>query len=616
MLTSQAALELILQAKDEASGILSGLGGALGDLGGIAGGIATGGLALAGAAVAGIAAGAGAAAVDVWNFSQDSQYAMKLFSAQTGIAGADLDTFREVARDVYAAGLGESIEEVTAVMGEAHTILGETDEALEDATRRAITLADTFELDVAESLGIVSTMMSAGLVESSEQAFDTITTGFQMGLDRAGDFQDTVREYSSDFDRAGFAADEMLSMLSAGLEAGAYNTDVIADGVREFGIRFGGAEESAGKALDAIGLDSEKLFQLYSEGRLTTAEAMEVVTGALGGVEDATLLAQTGAALFGSKWEDVGGEVFLAAGDAIGGIEGIEGATDRAGTAMETGLGAALERLHRTFETSFAPLGDEIGAIVDDAGPYLDQLGQWLGEKVPEGIEWLHEKWDDLQPTVNWFREEFKGFTTAVLPPLREGWDDLREGGEWIAETWRQDLQPALEKLALALGLNIDETGGFGEIIGELAGSSVWALLEGGIMMVKWAIDLLTIATDAVGNTINGLRGTIDWFQDQMDALAGMSLPDWLMPGSATPFETGLRGIADAIGGMPDLSFGGIGAGAGLPAMAGMGGGGNVTVTIHNHYGAGSVRDDADIEEIARRQQEMLQLRGVRSFAV
>ena len=150
MITSQAALELILQAKDEASSILGGVGDALGGLGGIAAGVATGGLALAGAAVAGIAAGAGAAALDVWNFSRDSQEALKLFSAQTGITGGDLAGFRDVARDVYAAGMGESIEEVTAVMGEAHTVLGETDEALAETTRRALTMASTFELDVAE----------------------------------------------------------------------------------------------------------------------------------------------------------------------------------------------------------------------------------------------------------------------------------------------------------------------------------------------------------------------------------------------------------------------------------------------------------------------------------
>jgi len=614
MITSQAALELILQAKDEASSILGGVGDALGGLGGIAAGVATGGLALAGAAVAGIAAGAGAAALDVWNFSRDSQEALKLFSAQTGITGDDLAGFRDVARDVYAAGLGESIGEVTDVMGEAHTVLGETDEALADATRRALTLASTFELDVAESLGIVSTMMSAGLVESSEEAFDIITTGFQMGINRAGDFQDTLREYSSDFERAGFEADEMLSMLNAGLEEGAYNTDVIADGIREFGIRFAGAEESAGKALDAIGLNSQELFQLYSEGKVTSAEAMEIVSGALGDVDDATLQAQAGAALFGTKWEDVGGQVFLAAGEAIGGIEGIEGATDQAGTTMDTGLGAALERLQRTFQTSFAPLGDEIGRIVDSAGPYLDDLGQWLGEKVPEAIVWLQEKWVELQPTVDWFKEQFGEFSTSVLPRLRRGWDDIREGGEWIANLWERDLGPALAELADALGLDVRHGDSLGGTIGNIAG----IIVQVGIVDL---IEAIALAMDIMASSARGLTKAVDWVKDRiqdlrdaLDGLGGLDLPDWLTPGSPTPFEIGLRGIADAIGGMPDLSFGGMG--AGLPALAGAGGGGSVTITIENHYGAGSVRDDRDIEEIARRQQEMLQLRGVRTFEV
>ena len=615
MITSQAALELILQAKDEASSILGGVGDALGGLGGIAAGVATGGLALAGAAVAGIAAGAGAAALDVWNFSRDSQEALKLFSAQTGITGDDLAGFRDVARDVYAAGMGESIEEVTAVMGEAHTVLGETDEALAETTRRALTMASTFELDVAESLGIVSTMMSAGLVESSEQAFDVMTTGFQMGLNRAGDFQDTVREYSSDFERAGIGADEMLSMLNAGLEAGAYNTDVVADGIREFGIRFAGAEESAGAALDAIGLNSQELFQLYSEGKLTTAEAMELVSGALGDVDDVTLQAQAGAALFGTKWEDVGGQVFLAAGDAIEGIEGIEGATDQAGTTMDTGLGAALERLQRTFQTSFAPLGDEIGRIVDQAAPYLDDLGQWLGEKVPEGIEWLQEKWIELQPTVDWFKEQFGDFTASVLPHLREGWDKLREGGEWIADLWKDDLGPALRELGDALGLDVEHGDSLGGTIGNIGG----IIVQVGIVNL---INGITLAMDLMAGGARGVAGAVQWAKDQirnlrdaLDGLGTLDLPDWLTPGSPTPFETGLRGIADAIGGMPDLSLG-FGGGMGMPALAGAGGGGNVTITIENHYGAGSVRDDRDIEEIARRQQEMLQLRGVRSFEV
>jgi len=615
MITSQAALELILQAKDEASSILGGVGDALGGLGGIAAGVATGGLALAGAAVAGIAAGAGAAAVDVWNFSQDSQYAMKLFSAQTGITGDDLAGFRDVARDVYAAGLGESIGEVTDVMGEAHTILGETDEALAETTRRALTMASTFELDVAESLGIVSTMMSAGLVESSEEAFDIITTGFQMGLNRAGDFQDTLREYSSDFERLGFDADQTLTILNAGLEAGAYNTDVIADGFREMGIRLMEGGDTVTAAFDAMGLDFEAMQASVAAGDESWGDYTNGIIGGLASITNEVDRQAAGVAIFGTKWEDIGGDVFMAAAVAKQGIDDIAGATDQAGETMDQGLGAALERLHRTFQTSFAPLGDEIGRIVDDAGPYLDDLGQWLGEKVPEAIVWLQEKWVELQPTVDWFKEQFEDFSTNVMPHLREGWDNIREGGEFIARLWRRDLQPALNELADALGLDVRHGDSLGGTIGNIAG----IIVQVGIVDL---INGITRAMDLMAGGARGVAGAVQWAKDQirnlrdaLDGLGTLDLPDWLTPGSPTPFETGLRGIADAIGGMPDLSLG-FGGGMGLPALAGAGGGGNVMVTIENHYGAGSVRDDRDIEEIARRQQTMLQLRGVRSFEV
>ena len=39
-------------------------------------------------------------------------------------------------------------------------------------------------------------------------------------------------------------------------------------------------------------------------------------------------------------------------------------------------------------------------------------------------------------------------------------------------------------------------------------------------------------------------------------------------------------------------------------------------LVIHNHFGPGSVRSDEDIEKIARRMQELLQVRGLREFGV
>jgi phage-related minor tail protein len=305
-------LEIILEARDEASKVLGGLSGSLGSLGGVAGAVATGGLALVGAAVAGIGAGAVVAGKQVLDFTADTNEAMRNFQAQVGASEEEMAGFREQALDVFESGYGESVGDISGAMAGVNQVLGETGDQLEESTRRALILRDTFELDVQEGVSIAAAAVKSGLAENSEEAFDLITKGFQEGLNQAGDFGDTIREYSSDFERLGFTTQEVLGVLNAGLEEGAYNTDVVADGIREFGIRFGAAEESALTALDAIGINSEELYAKYQAGEITVADAMATITGALGQVENKTLQAQAGAALFGSKWEDVGGDVFMA----------------------------------------------------------------------------------------------------------------------------------------------------------------------------------------------------------------------------------------------------------------------------------------------------------------
>lgn len=69
---------------------------------------------------------------------------------------------------------------------------------------------------------------------------------------------------------------------------------------------------------------------------------------------------------------------------------------------------------------------------------------------------------------------------------------------------------------------------------------------------------------------------TAQWVQFAGTLSQGISIPDWLTPGSPTPLELGLRGIRSELSRMPDLSrtFGG-----GTMAMAGAAaGGGNTTI--------------------------------------
>jgi len=54
---------------------------------------------------------------------------------------------------------------------------------------------------------------------------------------------------------------------------------------------------------------------------------------------------------------------------------------------------------------------------------------------------------------------------------------------------------------------------------------------------------------DAIGNAISTVVG---WISDLTEKLRNIELPDWMTPGSMTPLESGLLGIASA---MRDISM-------------------------------------------------------------
>jgi len=116
---------------------------------------------------------------------------------------------------------------------------------------------------------------------------------------------------------------------------------------------------------------------------------------------------------------------------------------------------------------------------------------------------------------------------------------------------------------------------------------------------------LLTWAFDAISSAISSVIG---WIEGMTTALQNISLPAWLTPGSPTPFEMGLRGIASAMdelsrSSLPNMAVelnrvgnanpGTIGIGG---AAAGRNGGSTkMEVTINVVGGTGQEREQAYI---------------------
>ena len=150
-------------------------------------------------------------------------------------------------------------------------------------------------------------------------------------------------------------------------------------------------------------------------------------------------------------------------------------------------------------------------------------------------------------------------------------------------------------------------------IIIAMVGLLYWAFKNnfGGIMttvqqlwfLIKWAFD----------NAINKFKEVIAWIGNLMAKFAQMVLPDWLMPGSPTPFEVGLRGISSAMkeissSSLPKLNMGlgvmGAGSSTSTPMVGDAKAGQNINIVINNPIGE-------TVEEGIRKNLKNLNYLGV-----
>ena len=160
--------------------------------------------AIAGIAIAGITMSG--------NIESESQKMKK----SLGLPTEEAKRFREVALEVYTGGFGEDMAASFEAVTLAQKKFGDNAEVdIGKVTEQAFSLQKTFGVDMNESLGAVSTLMTKfGL--TSEEAMDFIVTGFQDGLDGSGDFLESVNEYSTQFSNGGADAGQFFSVLKTG----------------------------------------------------------------------------------------------------------------------------------------------------------------------------------------------------------------------------------------------------------------------------------------------------------------------------------------------------------------------------------------------------------------
>lgn len=280
--------------------------------------------------------------------------ALALVQARTGKMIPDAE---KLINDLYVNGWGESKTQIAGLVAQAAQ-LGLEGADLEAAVLSTLQVVSVTGGDATETLNKLDTASKANGRTFTETA-DLYIAGFQNGNDKADDLLDTMSEYGTTFANFRLSAEGAMAFLNSGLDNGVFNSDVLADSVRELGIRLAsiGTDENVTKAftdLDALSdIDLAGLLDGYKAGKVTGDEMLQGVIDALGDVAavDPAQATTLGASLVGTQLEDMGINVFtMLSTDADTAFGEIEGRAETAGNTISNTLGVTVDTFLRGVE--------------------------------------------------------------------------------------------------------------------------------------------------------------------------------------------------------------------------------------------------------------------------
>lgn len=190
---------------------------------------------------------------------------------------------------------------------------------------------------------------------------------------------------------------------------------------------------------------------------------------------------------------------------------------------------AAAALLGAAWAGNWLGIRDTLMGVWNALQPVLQTLWAWLQQNIPLAVQFLADAWNNvLMPAINavW------SFLSTYLLPLLGALANL--------------IEAALEVALKALAGLITEV-----VVPAL--KSIWSTISEKLQPVlEWLRDKALPPIEGAFRGIgDAVRTVIGWINDLADKLRNITLPDWLTPGSPTPFELGLRGIASA---MRDIS--------------------------------------------------------------
>lgn len=356
-------------AGDQAGGnFLSGFTDTIGNLASSTGPIAG---SLLGVAVIGLTAGAALAAAIQEGMQQEQN--QDLFQAQTGVTEAQARKFGLAAGESYADAFGESVEGnlSTAKAALASGLLDPA--ATQRDAEKMINSLDGVATIIGDEIPAVAKAagqaIKTGFAVDAQDAFDLIVKGSQMGLNVSEDWLDTINEYGTQFRKLGLSGADGIGLMSQALKAGARDTDLAADALKEFSIRAIDGSKSSAEGYAAIGQNAEEMTAKIAKGGEDAREGLGIVLEGLRNIEDPAERATAAVALFGTQSEDLGEALYaMDLSTATAALNDYEGAAWRAINVMGDNAGTSVQGAMNSISVA----SDGMKAALAQAfGPYI-----------------------------------------------------------------------------------------------------------------------------------------------------------------------------------------------------------------------------------------------------
>lgn len=304
--------------------------------------------------------------------------------AGAAAGGAGAGESMAAADAVWKRGFGESRAEAANLIDTISRIPGMWDQGIEGASQfgaEVSTISGAFELDASQIGGTIETMIANGMATNAGASLDMITATLQQASPRVRDeILENVTEYSKHYDQMGLSSEQMFNLLLKGSENGIIGVDKMGDAIKELGIRATDGSKTSVAALDAIGVNGDKVMDDLASGGDKGARAFGQIVDGLKGIKDPSEQAQTAIALFGTPLEDLGVQEIPSFLDALSqgeqGLKNWEGAALNAADSVENGPAQSFEVLKRSVSDAFAELGA-------NALPYLQPVLGFLTQYAP-----------------------------------------------------------------------------------------------------------------------------------------------------------------------------------------------------------------------------------------